>query len=225
MLAMQNLTIFEKKSIKGANNMPLETIVFIGICLLTGLCIFWVTRPAKPKQPIGGIQEASMNPQLLAASSGNLSSGQEQQVEIDQAVCTYQAQVRLLCASRGEEAYKTLHQANTHNAPPAAGMEYIIALLEISVLQIQPETSTVYISPFDAECLQQNGEPYARKSLVPPQPALRGELQAGMPLTGWVAFEIREQDPCPQLVFGRDYAGKGGARFSLIPKEDASPIF
>lgn len=223
--AMQNLTIFEKKRSKGANRMPPETFIFIGICLLTGLCIFLVARPAKPMQHLRGGQGDAITPQLLTAGCCNLSCGQEQQVEVDQAVCTYQAQVRLLCASRGEEAYNTLYQVNTHNGRPAAGMEYLIALLEISVLQIQPETSTASVSPFDVECLQPGGEPYARKSMVLPQPALRGELQSGTSLTGWVAFEIRQQDSCPQLVFGRDFAGKGGARFSLLPKEEVSPSF
>lgn len=206
--------------------MPVETIVFIAICLLTGICTFIVARPAKQENVHAKEQPTEDIPRMLVGSGGNLTCEYKSQIiEVDQSVCIYLAEVRLLCAGRGDDAYRALRQVNTYNAPPAPGKEYLMAMLEVTVKSIRFGTGPVSISPFDAECLRQNGQLYERKNIIAPHPVLRGDLQPGMALAGWVAFEIDQNDPCPQIVFGQDYTGNGGARFSLVPVSEKVPVY
>ncbi len=197
--------------------MPVETIVFISICLLTGICTFIVARPAKQEKTPVQKKRTEEVPRMLADGGGNLTCEyKNQMIEVDQSVCTYLAEVRLLHAGRGEDAYTALRQVNTYNTRPPAGKEYLMAMLEVIVKSVRGGSGPVSISPFDVECERQNGQRYERKNIITPNPPLRGTLQPGMMLAGWVAFEIDQNDPCPQIVFGQDFEGNGGARFSMV---------
>ncbi len=197
----------------------MDTIVFFGICLLTGICTFIVARPIKPKR--ANKEQPDKSPKRLEGGGGNLTCEQKEQlIEVDQTICVYQAAVRMVRAGRGEEAYAVLRQTNAYNTRPQEGKEYLIVMLEVEVKAIQSGTGPINISPFDVECQRDNGQTYGRKSIITPRPALRGAIQPGMTLAGWLAFEIDQNDDCPQIIYGQDFEGKGGARFSLVPKED-----
>lgn len=192
----------------------MESVLFIGICLMLIICAAAVRMPKQKSSADGA-------PQMLTGGIGNLQyEKNEQTVAVERGLYSYLARVRLVCAVRGAAAEAALRQVNRYNGEAADGKEYLMAMLEVTVEKQTAGGGTIYVSPCDAECRSGNGARYERSSVITPAPALRASLREGETVIGWVAFEVERSAERVQLVFGQNYNGSGGAVFAAVPLEE-----
>jgi hypothetical protein len=134
----------------------------------------------------------------------------------EMAVTPYFA-VQVLEGVRGAEALDKIRAAESSNAPPAEGNQYV--LLKMRVTSRVAEEIPVFMSPAEFAIVGKAAEPYFSGFPYPvvPEPSLYAHLYPGGTLEGWMAFEIGADEDSP--VLGHMWLGdpEGEVRFFAIP--------
>lgn len=117
---------------------------------------------------------------------------------------------------RGKAALDALKAANPATAAPKAGSEYLLAHVKIDMqARLRPGNKTFQVGvPLQWVALSTDGYEYPPTPTATPQPALTGNLRAGSPLEGWVAFQVAQTDRAPMLSF--DPSSGGGTRRGVV---------
>jgi hypothetical protein len=116
----------------------------------------------------------------------------------------YNATIKLLEFVRGPEALKRLQAAGGSNPAPKAGYEYILARISF---QMKPRGAPgdktfdlarpLQFSVFSTDLATE----YEAPSVVLPKPELKRRVAANEPAEGWIAFEIKQGDNKPLMLF------------------------
>lgn len=114
---------------------------------------------------------------------------------------------------RGEEAWNMIQAANMFNDEPAAGYEYILAKVNVNITRTVKTGAAADVSRVWFTLVSTGGRDYETVSVVEPEPSIRSSLYEGASHTGWVAFQVKSDDPSPLITFGRKYDGTGGVWF------------
>ncbi len=99
----------------------------------------------------------------------------------------------------GEEAWGNVFEANQFNAPPDAGMMYLV--VHVAVSYIGPDEQGVFISDSAFQVMGSSGREFAPARVVSPQPDLFFELFPGGSVDGLVVFLVPETEQGLLLVF------------------------
>lgn len=126
----------------------------------------------------------------------------------------YSAAIRVMEAIRGDAAWEKIKEANMFNSEPEEGYEYVLVKVAFSVLSVEDDAAhnvnTYYFKTFSS-----NNEEMPGCYAVAPEPNLTGQLYAGGNTEGWVALQVKKDDPAPKLAYGQSYDGKDYIWFSL----------
>ena len=136
----------------------------------------------------------------------------------------YNATLTLLEFIRGPEALKQLKAASAANPDPKAGHEYILARIGFQMKPRgapgdktfdlgRPLQFTVFSTDLSTE--------YPAPSVVLPKPELKRRVAANEPAEGWIAFEVKQADSKPLMLFdpgsGTSWARGKSHFFKLYP--------
>lgn len=123
--------------------------------------------------------------------------------------------VTLLEVKRGKNAWEVIKEANQFNEAAPSGFEYILVKVQFKYLKTPSEERSYMVSPMDFTAVSSEGKDYGFTSIVEPEPELEANLYEGASHTGWITFQVAEDDEEPLMVFGRKYNGTGGIWFKL----------
>jgi hypothetical protein len=116
----------------------------------------------------------------------------------------YNATITLLEFIRGPEALKRLQAASDSNPAPKAGYEYVLARIGFQMKPRgapgdktfdlgRPLQFSVFSEDFATE--------YEAPSVTLPEPELKRRVAANEPAEGWIAFEVKQEDKKPLMLF------------------------
>lgn len=117
------------------------------------------------------------------------------------------AEITLLGAKRGEEAWEMIEEANMFNDEPSSGKEYLLTKIRFKLLATSDDKA-YDINSFQFESVSGTGKVYEDTWIVEPEPSLSADLYPGAEHEGWITFEIDEHDSNPLIVFERDDEGE-----------------
>ena len=116
----------------------------------------------------------------------------------------YNATITLLEIVRGPEALKRLQSASGSNPAPKAGFEYLLARIGF---QMKPRGAPgdktfdlgrpLQFSAFSEDLATE----YVAPSVAVPKPELKRRVAANEPVEGWIAFEVKQGDNKPLMLF------------------------
>lgn len=146
----------------------------------------------------------SPTPEPLGTRTNPLLPGQACSILTeDPGVLTAESTITLTQVLRGAEVWDLFSAANMFNSAPAAGKEYLLAQFTISCESVesdadQPVTYTQYNFRSSSSDFSVSDRPV----LVYPEeyPELNLTLYAGASGSGWVCFEVDQDDPLPYAV-------------------------
>ena len=97
-----------------------------------------------------------------------------------------------------------IEEANMFNDEPAGGKEYILASINVDVIETSDDKAYEGFY-FDFEAVSEEGLVYDEWiSVVMPDPDLRDcTIYPGADCEGWIVFEVDEDDDEPLMVFER----------------------
>ena len=124
----------------------------------------------------------------------------------------YTTEVTVKEILRGDNAWSMLQQTNQYNEVPIAGHDYMLAKIELKLLDINDDKA-LSISPIMFSLFSSDYKKYDYTLLVTPDPQIRTDLYKGASVEGWVVFQVKTEDTKPTIVFGQDYDGTGGVWF------------
>ncbi len=137
----------------------------------------------------------------------------------------YDITITVLETVRGEKAMESLKAADPNNKPPADGFEYVVARIKFDFKGRAVSDKIPFDignDPLQWVALTSNLTEYPKadpKSLVSaPQPPLKGRINPGQSLEGWVAFAVDKKDSKPVMVFDPDTGGATGRGRTLFFK-------
>ena len=116
----------------------------------------------------------------------------------------YDATVTLLELVRGPEALKRLQAASASNPAPKDGHEYMLVRISFQMVpRGAPGDKTFDLGrPLQFSAFAEDfGTEYEAPSVSVPKPELKSTVAANEPAEGWVAFEIRQGDNKPLMLF------------------------
>jgi hypothetical protein len=133
----------------------------------------------------------------------------------------YDIAITVLETVRGKAALDRLKAASPNNPMPAEGFEFVLARVKFEF----KGRAVSDVIPFDLGndplqwvALASNLTEYPRVSLSAPKPALVGRIKPGDSLEGWVAFNVKQNDKGPVMVFDPDTGGATGRGRTLFFK-------
>jgi hypothetical protein len=133
----------------------------------------------------------------------------------------YDIAITVLETVRGKEALDRLKAASASNPMPAQGFEYMLARVKFEF----KGRAVSDVIPFDLGndplqwvALASDLTEYPRVTLAAPKPALVGRIKPGDSLEGWVAFNVKQNDKGPVMVFDPDTGGATGRGRTLFFK-------
>ncbi|WP_025703357.1 hypothetical protein [Paenibacillus graminis] len=134
---------------------------------------------------------------------------------VDSALKKYTGQVSITQIIRGDEAWKMISEANSLNSPAKEGYEYILAKANVKIISNKKSTdAAVDVWNGDFKLVSSSGTDYDYlMSIVLPEPNIDAKVYAGSSKEGWVAFQVKKDDPSPVISFARKYDGSGGVWF------------
>ncbi|CQR51494.1 hypothetical protein [Paenibacillus riograndensis] len=141
--------------------------------------------------------------------------GSTQSFTVDSALKKYTGQVSITQIIRGDEAWKMISEANSLNSPAKDGYEYILAKANVKIISNKKSTdAAVDVWNGDFKLVSSSGTDYDYlMSIVLPEPNIDAKVYAGSSKEGWVAFQVKKDDPSPVISFARKYDGSGGVWF------------
>lgn len=125
----------------------------------------------------------------------------------------YDVAITLLETVRGKEAMDRLQVVSTDNQPPEAGYEYLLARIRFNLQgRSVSDQGTFELgnSPFQWIAYASDFRQYESVSVAPPEPELRGLVQPGETVEGWVAFAVEQSERKPILTFDPASGGATG---------------
>lgn len=126
----------------------------------------------------------------------------------------YTLSVMINSVIRGQEAWELVSAASSSGEEPPVGKEYMVVSATVSALSATADEA-VGISGCDIfEIFSNSFVEYGQGSIEGPGPVLKGEINEGESLTGYMSFLVDIGD-APMAVFGRNYDGSGGIWFAL----------
>lgn len=135
----------------------------------------------------------------------------------------YTAQIMVEQIIRGQQAWDMIYKANKFNDKPKDGYEYILAKINVKLLNIDNGKSLNINGNMDFKLVSQNGRSYDDYySVVEPEPRLDSNLYQGAYSEGWVAFLVKTDDLKPVISYGTDYDGSGGVWFKAYGDTNTS---
>jgi len=136
-----------------------------------------------------------------------------QTISIDDYSKKYTAQVTVKDIVRGENAWSMIQQANQFNEAAPSGYDYILAKINIKVLDMADGKALSVMPMIDFNLISSEGKEYEYVSVVIPDPKLESNLYKGSSNEGWAVFTVKTTDTNPKITFGRSYDGTGGIWF------------
>lgn len=123
----------------------------------------------------------------------------------------YKLRITLLDFLRGEEAWAVL-QERTGNEPPESGFEYVLANVEVEVLQSFPsDDDSFYVSGLHVHSFSSDGERYERPDAYLPffqhEYEAIDDLELGESSTGWFILQVAVDDDTPLMSFAPEVLG------------------
>ena len=133
-------------------------------------------------------------------------------------VTTEDWQVTVLEVVRGDGAWQMVQEANQFNDPPAEGMEYVAAKVNVRYISTTDKAETIGGSSFKA--VGSANTLYDLPLVVDPEPTLDVALFPGGEYEGWVVLQAAQGETGLALVFEPlfDFSGKN-RRFLSLEKE------
>jgi len=125
----------------------------------------------------------------------------------------YDVTITLLETVRGKQALDRLQAASAQNKPPKAGFEYLLARVRFALKARNVSDKSAFdlaTSPFQWVAFSQDFAQYEPVSLTAPKPELKGLVQPGETMEGWVAFEVEQKDSKPIMTFDPASGGSIG---------------
>jgi hypothetical protein len=116
----------------------------------------------------------------------------------------YNATIAVLELVRGPEALKRLQAAGGSNPAPKAGHEYILARIGFEMKpRGAPGDKTFELGgSLQFSALSEDfGTEYPAPSVTVPKPELKRRVAANEPVEGWVAFEVKQDEGKPIMLF------------------------
>ncbi len=116
----------------------------------------------------------------------------------------YDATLALLEFVRGPEAWKRLKEASGSNAVPREGHEYILARISFQMKpRGAPGDKTFDLGrPLQSTAFSEDlATEYETPAVVLPKPELKRRVRANEPAEGWIAFQVRQDDSKPLMLF------------------------
>ena len=138
----------------------------------------------------------------------------EQTVAVESLLGNYTASVRVIETIRGDVAWDMIRDANMFNDAPTDGHEYILAKVTIKAESVDDD-KTMGVNNYDFKVYSSNNSEYDYAYVVNPYPTLAESLFEGGNTEGYVAFQVKKDDPSPKMVYGIKWDGSGGIWFSL----------
>lgn len=117
---------------------------------------------------------------------------------------SYNATITLLEFVRGPEALKRLQEAGESNPAPNADHEYVLARISFVMKpRGAPGDKTFDLaSPLQFSAFSEDfGTEYPAPSVALPEPELKRRVAANEPAEGWIAFEVKQGDNKPLMLF------------------------
>lgn len=114
-------------------------------------------------------------------------------------VVTDRLALQIVEVLRGDEATAPLKAANQFNPDPLPENEH--ALVRVRATHVGSEEGPLVVSPLDFALIGRGNVRYSEIGLVPPEPTLDARLYPGGTVEGYLAFEIRRNDPDLSLVY------------------------
>jgi hypothetical protein len=127
----------------------------------------------------------------------------------------YKISVKINSATRGEDAWKMISEANQFNESPDEGEEYIVVSATVTALSGSKDAAYAVNSYWDFNAFSSTNTQYEMPLIVDPKPELSGDIYEGGSITGNFTLKVRTDDPAPKIAYLRDYDGSGGIWFSL----------
>lgn len=120
----------------------------------------------------------------------------------------YDMKITLQEVIRGKKAWEGLKKASDKNKPAEKGFEYILArVLFEYYARGKPGLCVHKLSHEQFIACSSDGEEYPTSNLILPAPQMKGDLNSGEHLEGWIALVVPKSDKTPLLFYTAD-AGK-----------------
>ncbi|MFP4344358.1 MAG: hypothetical protein ACLFU8_06690 [Anaerolineales bacterium] len=140
----------------------------------------------------------------------------KQAAALGETVTTEDWEITLEEVVTGEEAWEILYEANSHNDPPAEGLEYVLASVRARYIGV--DEGPAPILAVDFATLGSDRQRYASPSVVEPQPAFSSHsLYPDGSFTGWVALLVNEGAEEPVLIVEPGYDDADRRYLRLTP--------
>ena len=128
-------------------------------------------------------------------------------------VSNYDATITLLDTVRGKEALQRLKDTDPAVKAPKQGYEYLLARVrfELEGRAVSDQgTFMLWSSPFQWLANSADFRQYDGSNATPPEPALKGPVQAGETKAGWIVFEVEQNESKPIMTFDPSSGGATG---------------
>ena len=127
----------------------------------------------------------------------------------------YTVSIRVLEVVRGDDLVEAMKKKRLTYKDAEEGYEYANVKIAYSVVSTKGDFAvTPYQSHFTAFTSNNEECPeYWYQAEMEPQ--LEGQLYEGGNTEGWIAVQIKKDDPAPKLAYGLDYNGANGIWFAL----------
>ncbi|MEE9286065.1 MAG: hypothetical protein V3V35_10115 [Dehalococcoidia bacterium] len=134
----------------------------------------------------------------------------------------YEVRLTLAQALRGIPALASVFGADSSNAAPSPGGEYVVALVRFEYLRGPDPNTRFSLSTFDFKAVSSEGVDYDEPVFViEPKPRISANLYPGASHEGWLVLQVDADDAAPLITFGRDELGRGGVWWKLPVLEAA----
>lgn len=141
--------------------------------------------------------------------------GTAQTIHVEDSVSgDYTATITVTEVIRGDKAWEMLEEENMFNSAAPDGMEYVLAKVKVTVDKTEKERSVDFSTPYFT-CFSSNNKEYTKSSFAVTPSPLSGSIYAGGTSEGYIDFLVDKSDTAPKIVYGIDYAGRGGIWFKL----------
>ena len=120
----------------------------------------------------------------------------------------YNMKITLLEVVRGNDAWESLRKISDTNKPPDPGFDYVLARVKFEYYaRGTPGLCVHKVTPQQFTAFSADGVDYPAANVSPPKPEMRGELQSGEYLEGWVVVLVPQADQKPLLSYSADAGG------------------
>lgn len=141
----------------------------------------------------------------------------------------YDVKITVVNVVRGEKASQMIRAAGNSNPTPGPAQEYLLARVIFKfAARAEPHHYNYTLDPSQFSAMSAGTRLYPAPALpLSMKPELRGVLQSGGSVEGWVAFIVPRSDHTPLMMFREDVGSvihQGDASFfKLYPEDSGDP--